>query len=380
MEEKRPRWSSATKLTISLLIIAFSIYLIFRFSGVIQPIIFAFILAYVLSPIARWFEGKLKIGRGIATFLSFLAMISAIALILLVVIPPLIKQAASLNLDFQRIMQEVEGLLAQQVYILGRTVNVSEIFQRGVTTLVTAIEPAIGQTLSIAVDVITSIVWTVFVVVIAFYLVKDGDSFSAWVDSLVPSGYEYDFSKIKDELGKIWRSFFLGQMTLALVVAGIWIVVGTIVGLPFSLAMGILAGLLEFLPSIGHSIWLTFAAILAFFLGSTWLPVPNWVFLLILIGLAVVFDQFDMNYLVPRIVGRRLSLPPLVVIIGIVGGAILGGFLGIFLASPTIASARVIGRYVFANLFDMDPFPTEITEALPPPKKDWWKKSTKKEK
>jgi len=149
-------------------------------------------------------------------------MISAIALILLVVIPPLIKQAASLNLDFQRIMQEVEGLLAQQVYILGRTVNVSEIFQRGVTTLVTAIEPAIGQTLSIAVDVITSIVWTVFVVVIAFYLVKDGDSFSAWVDSLVPSGYEYDFSKIKDELGKIWRSFFLGQMTLALVVAGIW--------------------------------------------------------------------------------------------------------------------------------------------------------------
>ena len=346
----------------------------------IQPIIFAFILAYVLSPIARWFEGKLKIGRGIATFLSFLAMISAIVLILLVVIPPLVKQAVSLNLDFQRIMQEVEGLLAQQVYILGRTVNVSEIFQRGVTTLVTAIEPAIGQTLSIAVDVITSIVWTVFVVIIAFYLVKDGDSFSAWVDSLVPPGYEDDFTRIKDELGNIWRSFFLGQMTLALVVAGIWIVVGTIVGLPFSLAMGILAGLLEFLPSIGHSIWLTFAAILAFFLGSTWLPIPNWVFLLILIGLAVVFDQFDMNYLIPRIVGRRLSLPPLVVIIGIVGGAILGGFLGILLASPTIASARVIGRYVFANLFDMDPFPTEITEPLPPPKKDWWKKSTQEEK
>ena len=62
---------------------------------------------------------------------------------------------------------------------------------------------------------------------------------------------------------------------------------------------------------------------------------------------------FILNYLIPRVVGRRVHLPPLVVILGIVSGAILAGILGIPLAAPTIASFRVIGRYIFANLFDM---------------------------
>ena len=67
--------------------------------------------------------------------------------------------------------------------------------------------------------------------------------------------------------------------------ATIFTVVGLIIGLPFALAMGLLAGLLEFLPSLGHGIWLTIAALLALFAGSTWLPVPNWVFMFIVIGL-----------------------------------------------------------------------------------------------
>ena len=374
MVSTRPRWSSRTKLTVSLLILAFVVYLMFRFSEVVQPIIFAFILAYILSPIANWFEAKVKIGRGFATLLAFLVAVLFIALLFLVVVPPLVKQASSINVDFQRIIAEVESLLAQRFFIMGRVINISDIFQRGITALVGALEPAIGRTLTIAVGVLTSFVWIVFIIIISFYLVKDGKAFSAWIDDLVSPVYRNDYFWIKREIGKIWKAFFLGQLMLSLIVASIWTVIGTIIGLPFSLMMGLLAGLLEFLPSIGHTIWLTIAAILAFFLGSTWMHVPNWVFLLIVIGIELLFDQFDMNYLIPRVVGRRLSLPPIVVIIGIVIGALFGGFLGIFLASPTIASARVIGRYIYANLFDMDPFPAEVTEPLPPPKKDWWKK------
>jgi predicted PurR-regulated permease PerM len=146
------------------------------------------------------------------------------------------------------------------------------------------------------------------------------------------------------------------------------------------LAMGILAGILEFLPSIGHGIWLIIASLLAFFLGSTWIPLPHWAFMLIIIGLHLFFEQFDLNYLIPRIVGRRVHLPPLVVILGIVAGAILAGVLGIPLAAPTIASMRVIGRYIFANLFDMEWTPVSAVQPIPPPKTYWWQRTQRSEK
>jgi predicted PurR-regulated permease PerM len=138
--------------------------------------------------------------------------------------------------------------------------------------------------------------------------------------------------------------------------------------------MGVLAGLLEFLPSLGHAIWLAIASVLAFFIGSTWLPLPNWAFMLLVIAMHILFEQFDLNYLIPRVVGRSVHLPPLVVILGIVSGAVLAGVLGILLAAPTIASARVLGRYVYANLFDLEPFPESILSALPAPNPRWWRR------
>jgi predicted PurR-regulated permease PerM len=97
--------------------------------------------------------------------------------------------------------------------------------------------------------------------------------------------------------------------------------------------------------------------------------------MLIVIGMHIIFQQFDLNYLLPRIIGRRVHLPPLVVILGIFAGALLAGFLGILLAAPTIATARVIGRYIYANLVDIDPFPEKsITTPLPPPDPRWWRR------
>jgi predicted PurR-regulated permease PerM len=157
------------------------------------------------------------------------------------------------------------------------------------------------------------------------------------------------------------------------VVAVIFTIIGFILGLPFALAMGVFAGLMEFLPSIGHGIWLVVASLLALFAGSTWLPLPNWAFMLVVIGLHLVYQQFDLNYLIPRIIGHSVHLPPLVVILGIVTGAVLAGVLGIPLAAPTIASARVLGRYVYANLFDLDPFAASAAPPLPPPNPRWWR-------
>jgi predicted PurR-regulated permease PerM len=373
MAEFRQHWSPQAKLTISLLILALTIFLIYRFRVILAPMILAVILAYILSPVESALQNRLKIRRTLATFLTYLLLLGLLGTLPVLLFPVLASQFTALNLDFVRILQEVERVLGHQYVIAGQTVNVDALIQQAVGSLQGLLEPVFGQTLSLAVDVISSVVWVIFILVVSFYLIKDGPKLRDWFEGIMPPGFQHDFIRLRDEVSHIWSAFFRGQLVLALVVAIIFTIVGFILGLPFALAMGVFAGLLEFLPSIGHGIWLAIAALLALFVGSTWLPLPNWAFMLLVIGLHVFYQQFDLNYLIPRIIGRSVHLPPLVVILGIVAGAVMAGVLGVVLAAPTIASARVLGRYLYANLFDMEPFAEHAAPPLPPPNPRWWR-------
>jgi predicted PurR-regulated permease PerM len=106
------------------------------------------------------------------------------------------------------------------------------------------------------------------------------------------------------------------------------------------------------------------AALLMLFHGSTWCH-PAAAAAVLIVGIHLVFQQIDLNVLIPRLVGRRVRLHPIVVIIGVISGAAVAGVLGVVLAAPVIASARWIGHYLKANLYDEDPF---LTEEAPTPR------------
>jgi len=378
MSNSRPRWSSQSKTLVSFLVLAFLIFLLYRIREIIPPLIIALILAFVLSPLVNRIQNRWGIHRVLAIIASYIILALVAAIFLLLLIPPLIEQFTSLNLDIQILLQQAESFIGQQFVIMGRTIDGSALIDQITVSFQKIVEPFLGQTLGFFVEIITSIVWLIFIFVISFYLILDSDSVRNWLESLPPPDYRQDYVRLREEITLIWNSFFRGQIVLAAVVATMFTIAGFILGLPFAFAMGIFAGLMEFLPSIGHAIWLFVASILAFFIGSTWLPIPNWVFMLLIIGLHLIFEQFDLNYLIPRIIGRRVQLKPLVVILGIAIGAVLAGMIGILIAAPTIASARVIGRYIYANLLNQDPFPP--LEELPPPEtKKWWRLPKKTE-
>lgn len=375
---ERPRWPYATKLTICLLLLGLFIYLLSRFNEIIPPIIIAVIIAYILNPIVNSLQNRIHLSRSLIILLTYIIVFAIIISIPIVIIPLFAGDITSANIDTQQLIKSLQAALAQQFSVLGFTIHPSALLDQLIVTLRGFIQPVIGQTVTIVMSIITSIIWIIFIILVSFYLIKDGTRLEEWFTSHIPPVFLPDYIWIHDEVTQIWGAFFRGQLLLSTIVAIIFIVIGSILGLPFALAMGILAGILEFLPSIGHAIWLFIASLLAFFLGSTWIPIPNWIFMLIIIGLHLFFEQFDLNYLIPRIIGKSVQLPPLVVILGIVSAALLAGVLAIPLAAPTIASARIIGRYIFSNLFDMDWTPISATQPLPPPKNHWWHRDQRK--
>ena len=177
-----------------------------------------------------------------------------------------------------------------------------------------------------------------------------------------PPGYTEELGRLREEINQVWKAFFRGQVVLGMVIGLVVWISMTIVGLPNAGLMGLLAGLLEVIPTFGPVLATIPALLIAFFQGSTYLPMSNFWFAVLVLGIYFVIQQTENAYLVPRIMGRRLQLHPVIVFIGVLAGGMLAGALGVLLAAPIIATIRVVLRYVYAKLLDEDPYPAEVHE------------------
>jgi predicted PurR-regulated permease PerM len=376
----RPKWSTTTKIVVVLLVLLVFGLIARKFGEAIYPVILALILAFILAPLVTLLQRKLKMHRGLAIILVYLGLFILFGAILWIVIPILLNQIQVFIKDIDIWINQALDFFAQDFQIGSYIISGDVLLEPITNALQNFLEPMVGSTISIVGILIESIAWIVFIIIISIYLIKESKSILAWFEHLVPPYGRMDYNHILHEINIIWSAFFRGQLLLAIIVSVIITAEGLLIGLPFALLMGVFAGLLEFLPSIGHAIWLVVASLLALILGSTWLPIPNWVFLILIVSIHLVFTQFDLNYLIPKIIGRSVHLPPLVVILGILAGASLAGVLGVVLAAPTIASLRVLGGYIYARLFDLNPFPDRVTSVppLPPPELRWWQQSSGK--
>jgi predicted PurR-regulated permease PerM len=302
--------------------------------------------------LSRVLETRLRLGRGRATALVYLILLAVLIATLALLIPIVVEQLDNLNVDVTTLVDEAEALLGRQVVVAGIRLDLGEVLTQVGQVLSGLLQPVFGRTLGIAVDVLSSVLWAVFIFVVSFYLVRDRSRLAESFDSLWPPAGRSEGAALRQEIDGVWRAYFVGQLALAVVVTLIFAAVGLIVGLPFPLAMAVLAGLLEFVPSVGHGIWMVVAALLMLIHGSTWLPLPPWAAAALIVAIHLVFQQVDLNVLIPRLVGRRVRLHPAVVIVGVFAGAIAAGVLGVVLAAPVIATARVAGRFLRAHLVD----------------------------
>lgn len=270
---ERTSWPYATKLPISLLLLGIFIYLSSLFNEIIPPIIIAVIIAYILNQIVNYLHLQIHIPRTVIILLMFVIVLAIIISFTIVIIPVFASSLPPTELNIQQHIKSLEVALSQQYHILGITFLPSAILDQVIVALRGFIQPVIGQTVSIVSSIIASIIWITFIILVSFYLIKTGIRLEEWLTYHLPPVFLLEYLWMHDEINQIWSSLFRGQLLLSFIVSIIFIVAGSLLGLPFALPMGILAGILEFLPSIGLAIWIFITSQLAFFRCSTWIPI-----------------------------------------------------------------------------------------------------------
>ncbi len=375
-----PPWGRSTKIiviVITLMLVALTAQ---RFSGLITLIILAIIIAYLLNPIIVFVNQHTKLSRGGVILLVYLLLAVTLVILftavgfaafdqgssLIGLIPALFNQTAT---TLETLQNQTEPFLLGPLEIYPVQLPWESITNQ----ILSLVEPAISTSGQFVTQLAAITVRTLgnlfFVFVISIYLVYEFPKLGGYVSRIANQpGYKYDAERMTKEFGRIWSAYLRGQVLLGIIIfLAVWLGL-SILGVRNALGLGLLAGLLEFVPNLGPIVSALVAMIVAFLQPENPWGLESWQFALIVLGLMILIQQIENNLLVPRIMGRALDLHPIIVIVGVFMGASLGGILGAILAAPILASIKLLGTYAWRKLFDLPPFPIDdaLEEALPP--------------
>jgi HAD superfamily hydrolase (TIGR01549 family) len=355
-------WSPTTKRLVVIGLIVVLLLALYLFRAILPPVAIALVLSYLLKPVADFLERRTRLPRTVAVLGVFLILLLIIAVIPVSVVPYAVDRIAAINVDLQQLVDDTVVFLSQPLTFYRFTFNPQELLGDVRATLQGLLQPFATQTVTLLVGVLSSLVWVVAILVISFYLIKDADRLRGYLDRITPPGYREELSRLREEINLVWKAFFRGQVVLGFIIGlSVWFFM-TIVGLPQAGLMGLLAGVLEVIPTIGPVLATIPAILIALIRGSTYLPLSNFWFAVLVLAIYLVIQQVESAYLQPRIMGSRLKLHPVIVFTGVLVGGMVAGILGIFLAAPIIATVRVLLSYVYAKLLDREPFPPDVEE------------------
>ena len=367
-----PPWQVGTRLMVAGLLVLSIALLLSAARRILAPVVLALLLAYLLHPIVNMLRRRLKMSRGLSVALVYFLLVILLAAattgIGLAITQQVIGIIQDLSLLVEQLPDQLEALSQATVTLGPWSWDLGQVDLVPVlNAMVSSIERLLSRTGAIVASSVTSMASTVgllvIVLVMGYYLLRDFDQLEGAILELVPPDYRPDFSKLLDETGRVWSSFLRGQLILSLVMGvGSAVIYGSI-GVRFALGLGLITGLMEFIPIFGPYIAGIVATLLALFQGANyWGLSPNGFALMVLI-VAVVIQQIENTILVPRIIGHSLRLHPLIVLIAAISGGFLAGFLGILLAAPTVASLRLWVGYAYRKVVGLESWPSPVLES-----------------
>jgi predicted PurR-regulated permease PerM len=321
-------------------------WLLYLLAPVLTPFLIAALLAYLGDPAVDWLVAR-RMSRTVATSLVVAVIVLVIMLLPLLLVPVVHKQLGA----FMAAAPGFVDWIAREFAPWAQSTLGIELAVPDVEKAKEALAKNFQQVGDVLVDVVTYVSrsglalagWlasAVLIPVVLFYLLRDWDRFVAGVRDLLPRQAEPTISALTRESDQVLGAFLRGQLTV-MVALGVYYSIGlSLAGLQWSLTIGMLAGLVSFVPYLGV-IFGMLCAILAVLIQSQDVVQLLWVLLVFGSG-----QMLEGMVLTPWLVGDRVGLHPVAVIFAVLAGGQLFGFMGILLALPVASVLAVLLRHM----------------------------------
>jgi predicted PurR-regulated permease PerM len=346
-----PRW------VLWLVVLVGAGWLLYTLRGVLAPVFFAFLIAYMLDPLVDRVEGipflrNTSIARGVGIAVLLLGVFAVAAVLLLVVAPMVFEQIAGFVRGLPALLERSRAAWAPVLAEYGLTLptslgealkdlqlDVQEVVAKSYTPVSAAVKWLLGGTASAVGAMVAALIVPVF----AFYLTYDFDNIVARIAKLIPPRHRPETYSFFGDIDTVLGQFFRGQFTVMAILAVLYSLGYGLIGVPLALPIGIMAGLLSFIPYVG-SLTALGAALL-----MTALDWQGWTQVLWVTGVHFTIQGLEGFVITPKIMGDTVGISAIAVLFALLVGGELLGFTGVLLAVPTAAVVKVFVQRVGAR-------------------------------
>ncbi len=348
-----------------LLVVAF-VALLVVLRGVLAPLFFAFLIAYVLDPAVDKLE-TFRLPRAAAIVVLLILLLTGLGLFLVLLVPQLAHEVAlfarELPGTFRSALDEWRPVLESRGIELPH--SLPEIFDQlsseseglgrdALSPVATVLQGLVGRTAG----ALASAVSTLMVPVFAFYLLYDYDRIIAGISELLPGRYAPSIRSLSSEVDDVLRSFLRGQLIVMCALAALYSIGFSIAGIRLAVPIGILAGLVSFIPYFGGALALILALLMCAFEYQGMGQIGA---VLAVYGVVQVLEGFVIT---PKVVGEQVGLSAIWVLIALLVFGELLGFTGVLLALPAAAVLKIfvshaLRKYRASALYNASPSPVE---------------------
>ncbi|WP_424984497.1 AI-2E family transporter [Microbulbifer sp. S227A] len=307
---------------------------------VLLPFVIGSAIAYFIDPVADRLE-RAGLSRVAATAVITILAILLAVLVGLLVIPTLISQTIDLINIMPQLFRDLQNFIATHFpSLLVEGSNARETLNSIGEAIKERGPELIESVLGSALSVLNIVVLLVVVPVVSVYMLLDWDRMIARIDDLLPREHAPVIRRLAGEIDNTLASFIRGMGTVSLILGTYYAIALMIVGLNFGLVVGVVAGLVTFIPYLGALIGGSLAIGLALF--QFW---GDWASIGLVAGVFALGQVVEGNVLTPKLVGGSIGLHPVWLLLALSVFGALFGFIGMLVAVPVAAALGVLARF-----------------------------------
>jgi predicted PurR-regulated permease PerM len=303
---------------------------------VVPPLILAGTIVFLLNPIVTRLQ-RHHIPRAAGAGITYLAVIGFVVIAGVLVVPLAGAQARDLSREWPEIQANAERWLDARAEEskgkfwefdrkeLGNALSNNEL----------SVRQQVDRAFKLGVAVFNVLLILVLAPIIAFYLLVDLPHVRRVSESLIPAGSKDEVMHVASRLNRAVGGFFRGQLMIAAIVGALCSVGLAVIGLKFWFLVGMIAGFFNIIPLIGPWVGGLPGVAIALTTGS---PLQALGVIVVMVGV----QQFDNHFITPQVMHRAVQLHPAAVVLALVAGGHLGGFLGLLFAVPLTAVLKIV--------------------------------------